>query len=657
MAKTNITHEEQLARLIRMHGRETKAGGYRLSVREMEIIIDGRIAEEYEDLEKPAPCQIDYVAVDSASTTPWFNMFTAFTTGYPLMSNDKYAASAMGSKVLKRLVDDLTGKYGKTTSDAKRVKELNRAEWVKAVEKHDRRLFLRELPEYNGCWLEHAIDCVYCCYEKRDVIKNGLTLDMVEKLIINAIDKTAAFFIRVQFPTNESLLDSSYLASQDGERWARWNHIIPLVCEKVDGLITSTEVVSLMSKKPAAVLKDGRLPGNPLKPVKKLPAPSKVVRAHRDYPDMGSHPNWDKASWDARINHSKRMEKKFEALTKKMGHPRFEIVLDKSLTDYYRKQVMGLAWKFFYNPDSENKPSKPEHVRVYNGSTETSLPSIGSVVIDHFDDDKTPYLLGDIINLASSKNSDDSEFFTRVKSSAGKDIIVQFDFIRNGRLRDSDWSNDPYSRMAKLQYANDAELLNLINKFKMPVSERTGMQYMLHTHHARITVSALKALWKQFDSEFDADEQKMHDREVLRFDHEAFALKVHKGGLKDEDFKKIPRKYERTRIPFLKMMCRVNYGRYRNEWELLRGMSKQELDKGHKAWWTDIRSQVLQDAMRVKRVDSLNYSLLEKHKEIIPCKFSEVGHFYLTPAKLLNADEQKTAEKVRLVVDALIHKE
>ena len=110
---------------IRLHGRKRNDGCYILSVRGLKIIIDGRIAEEYEDLTDFAPCQIDYIAVEPSGTSPWFNMFTAFSTHYPLMSNDKYSLGAAGEKAIARIYQYIQG-FGEV-KDKERLKEVRRS--------------------------------------------------------------------------------------------------------------------------------------------------------------------------------------------------------------------------------------------------------------------------------------------------------------------------------------------------------------------------------------------------------------------------------------------------------------------------------------------------------------------------------------------------
>lgn len=257
--------EERLATLIRMFGSKNKNNGYTLGLSGMRLIINGNFAEEFDDCEEEVPCIVNYVAVDASSITPWFNM-QATKGMVGLVWGDKYSVGAMGQSNVKKIVDYVESKYGTTVKDKKRLAEVRRSEWLK-IAKDNNNVFL--VGKYDGddnkdkgCDFNHAVDCIYCCYDRSDSKDLGLSLNELKNNILASIDKTAAFFLRVQYPTREALKSSYYLAGQDGERWARWNQIIPLVNKKIFRMIKPHEVKELLASDPSEVLVNGRLKGD-----------------------------------------------------------------------------------------------------------------------------------------------------------------------------------------------------------------------------------------------------------------------------------------------------------------------------------------------------------------------------------------------------------
>ena len=198
---------EDITDAIRLHGKKRSDGCYVLSVRYLKIIVDGRIAEEYEDMENFAPCQIDYIAVEPSGTTPWFNMFTAFSTHFQLMSNDKYNLSAAGEGAINSIYQYIQG--FKEPKDKERLREVLRSRWIKIANELSKRTYLKGIDGDEGVWLNHAVDCRYCCYGDSE-----FKLEDIETHILNTIGKTEAFFIRVLYPEYNDLHNSGYLAFQ-----------------------------------------------------------------------------------------------------------------------------------------------------------------------------------------------------------------------------------------------------------------------------------------------------------------------------------------------------------------------------------------------------------------------------------------------------------
>jgi len=478
----------EIANAIRLHGNK-RGSEYILSVRHLEIIIDGRIAEEYEDLEDFAPCQIDYLGVSSDSIEPWFNMFTAFNTGFPLMSNDKYnfskyCAGEEGVSAVYQYVQEF-----KTSKDKKRLRAVMRAKWLKTVKEKENGTYLKGVGVENGCSLSHAVDCSYTCHDTSD-LKGGVSLEVKENHILKAIGKTEAFFIRVQYPDLKSLLDMGYLAWQDAERAARFRHIIPKINDKVNSLITKKEVNRLIEKAPNKVIFKGRLKGDP-KP--KLRKPAKIkAKDIRTSPDFGNHPN-EKLSWGGedgkkRIKYRRRVENKIRRKLDKLDIPRFELILPFEHGIAFRFQIQQIVKNYNIMYDKSN------YARFYNGTADICLPSLGAKVIDHYDEDKTPYALGDLVkwfdSRSSRRDSDISELFFRVKyEDDKKGKIVTFSFISN--WSDNDWDSPTHSGEFSIMARN---LINASQQNPLK-SQRTGMTYMRKTAEARISPMSIKNLW------------------------------------------------------------------------------------------------------------------------------------------------------------------
>jgi hypothetical protein len=255
---------EKITEFIRLYG--TKSSDYLyLGIRSGEFIIDGReFAEEYEDLSSKAPCQIDYIALNSDDFSPWFNMFTIFSTHYLLMSNDKYNLDAVDEKILKDILKYLEEKFKNKPISDKRKKDLMKGKWLsrigwgwyfpKLTPETDITASNPGFTNFND-----LIDCSYCCFNEDDKynLKDFGTNDLDEFAlkILNLIDKNLAFLLRVQYPTYKDLFSSAYLARQDNERWKRWNDIIPLINKKIDSLISKEEVNRILEIDPNVALK------------------------------------------------------------------------------------------------------------------------------------------------------------------------------------------------------------------------------------------------------------------------------------------------------------------------------------------------------------------------------------------------------------------
>lgn len=652
MKDSNI--EKRLADLIRMFGKKNSNNGYTLGVSSMKLIINGNFCEEFEDIDN-APCIVNYIAVDSSSITPWFNM-QATTGMVGLVWGDKYSIGAMGSANVKKIVDYVESTYGTTTTNKEKLMELRRAKWL-SIASDNRTEYLKGI--YNdgksGCDFDHAVDCIYSCYSRDKSDNLNLTLDELKNNILKTINKTEAFFIRIKYPTRASLMSSCYLARQDGERYARWSHIIPLINKRIHKMIKPHEIKELIACDPNDVLVDGRLrddkPANVKTVVKKK---AEVKTEIRQWPAIYSAESYgikdmstnDWCKWQ------KEKEAEYAKIVKKLGHPRFEVVIDEKYRQYYQLQIMGIVWMYSFNPYDKDRNKNPEYAKqfakFYNGTKETSIPVDGTIVIDHFDKDKTPYLLGDIIRICDDGYKEDpgKGFFCRIDTPNGSNIVT-FDFMRVNDIDDRDWHKNRYSQTARNIHGSICKPKRMNRK--MAVSQRTGMSYAQMGYHARISSNSIKALWNEFDAKFKEDEQELLNNDMLSFDHEKFALSLQEADspLHRDEIDVVPHYYRRGYFEFVTK---------KTGYSTISDIPRDRMLQAQRAWWTSIYRDVLQSAMRAGRKDTLDYDLLKENQDLIPCEFDKVGYYYLTPDKNLNKPELDIAEKVRLVVNAILNK-
>jgi hypothetical protein len=284
---------ESLSILCKLFG--SKIGTYDakcLSTEALNIIIDGRIADEYEDLPEPAPCRVDYIAVNNDSNHLWFHMYTAFSTHYPLASNDRYNIGVMGADSIERVYDHYYSVYKDKKVDEKKLAEIRRSEWIKIA---GRLSYIEML----GSDVRHLIDCTYCCHgsesgwggghkdpdgiisfkwhtdsDKYPKLQSyakdtpGVTVDlknskiMVEedvfiKLLLDSITPTVALGLRTTYPTYDKFKECGYLAYQGTGRYVRWKKITPLVYKRAKEQCDDDTLTKALLRSPSDVIVNG----------------------------------------------------------------------------------------------------------------------------------------------------------------------------------------------------------------------------------------------------------------------------------------------------------------------------------------------------------------------------------------------------------------
>lgn len=392
-----ITNKELLPKLIRTHGRHCGDGKYMLSLSDMKLYIDGRFCDEFEDDKDFRKCIVNYIAVDGDVIVPWFNMQA--TGGWVgLVWGDKYCIDNLGvdkegRSNIAKVVKFIQSKYKSKTISDTRKKHLHQTEWLEKIKPLKDRSFLRGYKkDYSGCDFLHAVDCIYCCGSNNE----GWSLDELERKIINDIDKHSAFIIRLQFPTISALMKSGYLSAQSPERYARWKGIIRKVNKRLNTRLPKVEYNRLFNMEFDEVFIKGRLHGEPIKPISKI-KPKKIELTGRKRPDLCSHPDWHNASWDERLSYSDKKQAEMEEAIKKLGHPRFEVIFKNGqMQRMVESQLKSIQLINFYQyKERKCSPSRCAY------SNRVSLPAIDTYIIDHLDDDKTPYLIGDLATMVN----------------------------------------------------------------------------------------------------------------------------------------------------------------------------------------------------------------------------------------------------------------
>lgn len=488
-----ISNKDLLPKLIRTYGKHCGDGKYVLHLSDMKLYIDGRFCDEFEDDTDFRKCIVNYIAVDGDDVEPWFNMqATGGMVG--LVWGDKYSIENLGKDKegrcnIAKVVKYIQNKYKSSTISETRKKHLRQAEWIEKTKGLDNKSFLRGYKKnYSGCDFIHAVDCIYCCGSNNE----GWSLTELERKIINDIDKHSAFIIRLRFPTISALLKAGYLSKQSSERYARWKSIIRKINKRLNTRLPKSEFIKLFNSEFEDVFIDGRLYGEPIKPISKN-KPKTVKYKGRTRPCLGSHPDWDNVSWDERLAYSDKKRIEMTEAIKKLGHPRFEVVIhEDSMKHFVECQMKILHLMNFYN--CKEKKFRNTGKAFCNN---LSLPAFGAYIIDHLDEDKTPYLVGDL-NTIINKFGFISGAFTKIN-----DKIFKIRTISDSQMRPADWQARDLGVIDNIYTKMYQDKLENCYKNKTPeVSQRTGAQYMVSSHQTIFDVESLCENYNMYEEWF-----------------------------------------------------------------------------------------------------------------------------------------------------------
>lgn len=204
------------------------------------IIIDGRrFAEEYEDLPNDAPCQIDGIKCDISYTNAVaFHMHTAFTTHYPLMSNDWYNFGPLPQKAKNEIISYLKCIESKLTVNKKYSKNAIRKKWLTLAETLLEKSNLFPSLEYKGLLYEpkvetgnlaysgflHSFDCDFCC-DNETASEDRIEFILKEwEKVFSRTDVQISYLMT--YPSLSYLKDKLYLSYQNTQRYTLQNLFI-----------------------------------------------------------------------------------------------------------------------------------------------------------------------------------------------------------------------------------------------------------------------------------------------------------------------------------------------------------------------------------------------------------------------------------------------
>ena len=215
------------------------------------IIIDGRkFADEYEDLTSEAPCCIDGIKCDMTYTNSVsFHMHTAFTTHFPLMSNEWYNFGPLPQKAKNAILSYLKKNVSKLKVNEKYSKNAIRKKWITIADNLlDSRIFpcLKykggfctpkvEVGDIKYADFMHSFDCCFCC--DNDTTKE----DRIEYIlsewqkVFDRDDVQIAYLMK--YPSLSYLKDKLYLSYQTIQRYTLQNRFINLLLKPLYKSIT-----------------------------------------------------------------------------------------------------------------------------------------------------------------------------------------------------------------------------------------------------------------------------------------------------------------------------------------------------------------------------------------------------------------------------------
>lgn len=207
-----IPDEKDIAELL-ANIKSPVAGNFEIHVgipHEVNAITDGRIAEEYEDLPTEAPCRVDGLRCDLRTMQVSFHMHTAFTTHFPLMSNDWYNFRVMSDQARTKVYE-----YLQTLPKVDKPKNYVLA-WQRKAYDYLRNLKVNMKID-NGDTLfnfKHMIDCELCCHNYKSLKEADSTITA----LINKFSVTTGILIRIMYPNLDMFKQDMYLCWQTHKR-------------------------------------------------------------------------------------------------------------------------------------------------------------------------------------------------------------------------------------------------------------------------------------------------------------------------------------------------------------------------------------------------------------------------------------------------------
>lgn len=223
-----LTTKDKLRYSIIKYGTEN-TGYIKLNVESLNIVIDGRFADEYEDLSSPAPCKVDYIRLQLDDISMSFHMYTNFASGFPLSSNDQYSIG-----LIEDYFETIINKF-KVDPKEYNEKKFDILKIQKILESTRFNFRLTKLTKQTD--FGHVVDCSYSCYDKtrKDNYSSDYeNLAEFKNDIIDNVSENLCAKFRILYKDYESFKSSNgYLAYQTSLRYFRYRKIMAEIWEKV----------------------------------------------------------------------------------------------------------------------------------------------------------------------------------------------------------------------------------------------------------------------------------------------------------------------------------------------------------------------------------------------------------------------------------------
>lgn len=235
MVKT-IDIENEIYNKVIKYGNDTFNDEFYINVTDADIIVDGRLfTEEYEDLPSTAPCRIDGITANILHNNLSFHVHTAFTTNFPLMSNDWYNVSILDDKTKNKIYEYINNLVKNKKPNDNFLLTERRSKWIEYAKRIlNKRIYpaldfnknktVKKINNIKYNSFDFSFDCCFCC-DNVNLDNDSLQYILNKwKEIFNDTGIQLAYIIT--YPTIELLRHDLYLSNQSDDRYVLQNIFI-----------------------------------------------------------------------------------------------------------------------------------------------------------------------------------------------------------------------------------------------------------------------------------------------------------------------------------------------------------------------------------------------------------------------------------------------